>query len=119
MAKEKKVPRKRAAPLRSRRRQTRAGRIQSTAEERTTGWTKIGPGGRIVIPAPMRKALGIGNGDRVQLQVVDGELRIVPQEVALRRVQEFVAKYVPKGVSLVDELIEERRREAELEERSD
>ena len=35
---------------------------------------------------------------------------------ALRRAQEIVAKYVPEGRSLVDELIAERRAEAAREE---
>lgn len=35
---------------------------------------------------------------------------------AIKRAQELVAKYVPKDVSLVDDLIEERIREAAMEE---
>lgn len=87
--------------------------------EQQVEWLNIGPGGRIVIPAPIRRALGIGEGDLVQLTIEGDEIRLVSKDVAIRRVQEMVAKYVPEGVSLVDELIEERRREAEREERGE
>ena len=76
---------------------------------------KIGPGGRIVIPAPYRRELGLKDGDLVILQLDNGDIRIISPAVAGRRAQALVAKYVPEGVSLVDELIAERRREAALE----
>ena len=80
-------------------------------------WVRIGPGGRIVIPAPMRKALGIVEGDKVQVRLDGEDLRIVSLPVVVRRVQEFVAEIAPAdGRSWTDELIEERRREAEREE---
>lgn len=83
-------------------------------------WAKIGPGGRIVIPAAMRRALGVGEGDHLQLSLHGEELHVVPKDVALRRIQDLVAKYArDDGRSWVDELIEERKREAEAEERGE
>lgn len=79
----------------------------------------VGPGGRIVIPAPFRQALGLEEGDAVVIQLEDEELRLVSYETELRRIRELVSKHVPDGVSLVDELIEERRREAERELKGD
>ena len=73
----------------------------------------VGKGGRIVIPAPYRKALDIGEGD---IKLEGEELRIVSDETELRRIREMIAQYVPEGVSLVDELILERRREVAAEE---
>ena len=78
-------------------------------------WTKIGRGGRVVIPAAYRRALGLGEGDDVQLRLEGDEVRIVSRSSVIRRVQERVAHYVEPGRSLVDELIAERRREAALE----
>lgn len=76
---------------------------------------QIGAGGRIVIPAEIRSAMGIGEGDIVLARVVDGELRLLSQEAAIRKAQEVVRKHVPEGVSLVDELIAERRADARRE----
>lgn len=71
--------------------------------------------GRIVLPAELRSALGIAEGDTLAAQIVDGEIRLTPLQTAIRRAQELVRKYVPADVSLVDQLIEERRREAASE----
>jgi len=89
--------------------------LDKPASETLQVWTQIGEGGRVVIPAVMRAALGVGVGDTVLLRFDDGELRILTPRQALRRAQELVRQYVPEGVSLVDELIAERRLEAARE----
>jgi AbrB family looped-hinge helix DNA binding protein len=76
---------------------------------------RIGPKGRIVIPVAMREALGIADGDMLDLIVVDGELRIATMRERLRRAQERAKKYIPAGVSLADELSAERREAAKHE----
>jgi antitoxin PrlF len=76
---------------------------------------KIDSGGRVVIPAEYRKALGLHEGDLVTMRLVDGEVHLYSFEEGLRRAQAIVRQFVPEGVSLVDELIAERRREAALE----
>jgi AbrB family looped-hinge helix DNA binding protein len=76
---------------------------------------RIGEGGRIVIPAEIRRELGVGVGDELLLKVENGELRAWTRAQAIKRAQALLRKYVPEGVSLVDELIAERRREAALE----
>ncbi len=76
---------------------------------------KIGPNGRIVIPAACRKALGVGPGDELLLRLEDDSIQIMTREAALQRAQERVAKYIKDDRSWVDELIEERRRWAEKE----
>ena len=78
---------------------------------------RIGDGGRVVIPAEMRAALGVKPGDTLIARVVDGELSLMSQKVAVRRAQDMVRRVVPKGISLVDELIADRRAEAAREER--
>ena len=76
---------------------------------------KVFEGGKLVIPAAMRRQLGISPGDTLLVSINDGELRVRSLATAVARAQALVRKYVPEGVSLVDELIAERRREAERE----
>jgi len=79
----------------------------------------VGPGGRIVIPAVYRQALGIEEGDSLILRYEGDSVRVVSHSAEVERVREMIARRVPEGVSLVDELIAERRREAEREERGE
>ncbi|MYD70682.1 MAG: AbrB/MazE/SpoVT family DNA-binding domain-containing protein [Acidobacteria bacterium] len=72
-------------------------------------------GGRIAIPVAFLEALRISEGDSVVLDLEGDELRLYGQDAALRRVRRFVAQHVPADVSLVDELIAERRHQAERE----
>ncbi len=77
--------------------------------------TKVTQGGRIVIPAEMRKQLGIEIGEDVNLTLEDDSVKISTSKLALRRIQELVRKNVPENISMVDELIADRREEAENE----
>ena len=74
--------------------------------------TKLGEGGRLVIPAEYRKSLGLKTGDEVILVLEEGEVRLLTPQRAIQRAQALVRRYVPKGRSLVKELLEERREEA-------
>ncbi len=76
---------------------------------------RLNENGRVVIPAPYRKALGIKPGDEVILRMEDDELRITTMKRRIERAQRLVRKYVKPGVSLVDELIAERREAAKRE----
>jgi AbrB family looped-hinge helix DNA binding protein len=71
----------------------------------------------VVIPAALREALGLKEGDVLIASAEDGELHLLTIPAAVRRARAIVRKYVPEGVSLVDELIADRRREAEEEAR--
>src|SRR5262245_61223147 len=77
--------------------------------------TRIAQGGRLVIPAEYRRALGLREGDEVILRLVDSELRITGRSEAVRKAQAAIRKHVPEGRSLVQQLIEERRREGARE----
>lgn len=71
--------------------------------------TKLAEGGRIVIPAEYRQALGLQVGDEVVLRLEDGEVRVFTPRQAIKRAQELVRRYIPQGRSLSEELIAERR----------
>lgn len=75
---------------------------------------KMVEGGRIIVPAPFRKAMGIGKGDALILELHGDELRVRPARAALRRIQERLRAYAPPdGEGRVsDELLVDRRREA-------
>ena len=79
---------------------------------------RIAQGGRVVIPAEFRKALGVGIGDEMVIELQGEELRLRSRQDAIKRVQAMVRKYIPdENRSLADELIAERREEAAREER--
>jgi len=77
--------------------------------------TKIGKGGRIVIPAAMRKLIGVSEGDELILRYRDGRLEIMTVRQAVQEAQNLVSRFVPEDRRLVDELLAERRAEAERE----
>lgn len=72
-----------------------------------------------IVPARLLQELGLKIGDPVVLAVEGDEIRVMPIAAAVRRAQAIVRRYVPEGVSLVDELIAERREEARREEEGD
>lgn len=71
---------------------------------------KLVSGGRLQVPADIRRALGLADGDSVTLHVVDGELHVRPVHNALRRVQARLRPHLGSGTSLSEELIADRRR---------
>jgi AbrB family looped-hinge helix DNA binding protein len=76
---------------------------------------RLGPDGRVVIPAAFREVLKLSEGDTLVASIADGELHLLTIQAAVRRAQAIVRRFVPEGVSLVDELLEDRRREVERE----
>lgn len=74
---------------------------------------KVSEGGRVVLPAKCRKALGIRIGDEVVIRVAGGEAVISGVRASIIHAQQIVKKYAKTGRSAVDELLKERRREAE------
>lgn len=75
---------------------------------------KVVHGGRVVLPAAMRRALGLNTGDTVFMELDGDELRLRSARSAIRQVQEELRRHAPKdGRSIVDEFIAERRRETE------
>ena len=74
----------------------------------------VASNGRVVIPAAMREKLGIPSGGKIVARLENGVLVIESREAALRKMRAMAAKYSDGG-SIVDELIAERRAEAERE----
>lgn len=51
---------------------------------------RIGEGGRVIIPAPYRRAMGVQPGDELIIHMYDGELRLFSQAEALKRLRAAV-----------------------------
>ena len=77
---------------------------------------KIIEGGKLVIPAAMRRAMGVERGDSVVVELLpEGELRVRSLAAAVKRAQTLVRGFVKGDASPVDELLAERRKASESE----
>jgi len=74
--------------------------------------TRIGAGGRVVLPAAVRRAMGVVPGDELLLVSDEEGVHLVTPAQAARRAQRLVRKWVPRRRRLADELISDRDREA-------
>ena len=72
---------------------------------------KVSDGGRVVIPVEIRQSMGLKEGDTVLWELRGGEAVLTTRLAQMREAQAMVRQYVPEGVSLVDELIADRRAE--------
>lgn len=75
---------------------------------------RVGPQGRVVIPAGIRRRLGLKSGDRLLIRIEGQSIVLEGRETVLARAKSCFDA-VPRDVSLVDELLAERRAEAERE----
>jgi hypothetical protein len=75
----------------------------------------VAPDGTIALPHDVRRAMLLDEDGRVTLSVVDGELRVISPMVAVRQLQRRTLGLVPAGALVSDELIAERRQEAEAQ----
>ena len=69
----------------------------------------IGKSGRLVIPAALRKTLGLSEGDGVTISVKDNHIEISPVTVSIKRAQALVKKHLKPENDLVEMLFEERQ----------
>ncbi|HEV7159396.1 MAG TPA: AbrB/MazE/SpoVT family DNA-binding domain-containing protein [Caulobacteraceae bacterium] len=76
---------------------------------------KVVEGGKIVIPAALRRKHGFGVGDTLVVEDRPEGVTVRSLDEVIGAAQAIVAKFVPANVSLVDDLIAERRSEAERE----
>ena len=72
---------------------------------------KLSPGGRVILPSGMRKALCMEVGDELLIKVENQELKIFKLRHAVAEAQALMARYNPERVSLSQEIIADRRNE--------
>ena len=73
---------------------------------------KMGTNGRLVVPAGLRKEIGLADGKSVLLEAVKGELRVRPMDNVVQHAQERLREFLGDKKSLSEELIADRRSEA-------
>src|SRR3989338_4926393 len=54
---------------------------------------RLGSGGRVVLPAIVRRELGLQEGDRLIVRVVDGTLQMMSVRASIRMVQRLAAAH--------------------------
>ena len=76
----------------------------------TTFELRVGDRGRVVLPAALREELGLRQGDVLSVTLEDGQLVASTPRAARDRMRARV-----RGTGIVEELLEDRRRQAEAE----
>jgi AbrB family looped-hinge helix DNA binding protein len=77
--------------------------------------TKVDRAGRIIIPAPVRRRLGLQPGSEVVLSLTGDRLTLWTRQQALRRAQKYFRTLAPGEGLWSEELLADRQKEAELE----
>ena len=78
--------------------------------------TRLEKSGRILIPAAVRRHLGLSEGSQVLVKVEEsGALQVTSRSQVLAKVRQEIRKYIPAGRDLAEELIRDRRAEVERE----
>ncbi len=85
-----------------------------TMADRETIEVTVGAQGRLVVPAPLRRRLGIEAGDVLVARAKEDRLVLERRDAILARARSRYA-HVSEDVSLADELIRHRREESERE----
>jgi AbrB family looped-hinge helix DNA binding protein len=75
----------------------------------------LGESGRIVLPAAIRRELGLKAGDRLTVTSDAGAIRILSRKMALESIRADIIKQRGSLAGLLDEFLAERREEAARE----
>jgi AbrB family looped-hinge helix DNA binding protein len=75
----------------------------------------LGESGRIVLPAAIRKELGLKPGERLTIAVDEGEIRIFNRKTILEKVRARIIEKRGTLKGILDEFIDERHEAARRE----
>ena len=70
---------------------------------------RVDPSGRVLVPAAIRKALGITPGQMLLISLVEGSIRLQTVEAGLGRIWAIAESNCDSGGNVVDDFIAERR----------
>ena len=73
----------------------------------------VAENGRMVLPAEVRRAIGLDGAGQLRIEVTEGVAQITTRRQALLRARGRIGAIVPATRSLSRELIADRRREIE------
>ena len=76
---------------------------------------RVDSSGRIVLPVELRERLHVATGDQLVLQEHGGTVSLKSYDQVLADAQAYFSTLAPPGVSLVDELLADRRAEVARE----
>jgi AbrB family looped-hinge helix DNA binding protein len=76
---------------------------------------QLAENGRVVIPAQVRRHLGVESGGEIILERQESGYRLTTRRQRIAEAQQYLRRYVKPGASMVDELIAERREAAKHE----
>lgn len=76
---------------------------------------QLAENGRVVIPASVRRELGVESGGEIILEKNEGRYFLTTRRQRIEEARKVMRRYIKPGVSLVDELIAERREAAKHE----
>ena len=75
----------------------------------------VAENGRVVLPLALRRRLNVIRGGTVVIREEEGRLLLESVDDAIGRAQALVRRFAPDATGVVDELLDERRDEAERE----
>jgi len=76
---------------------------------------QLSENGRVVIPVQVRRELGVESGGEILLERREDGYRLTTRRQRIEDARRHLRRYFKPGVSLVDELIAERRKAAKDE----
>ena len=75
----------------------------------------VAENGRMVLPAEVRRAIGLDGAGQLRIEVTEGGAQITTRRQALLRARARIRSIVPATRSLSEELVADRRCEVEQE----
>ena len=76
---------------------------------------RLAENGRVVIPVEVRRDLGVESGGEIILERQKNGYRLTTRRQRIEEAQRYLRRHIKPGISLVDELIAERREAAKHE----